>query len=476
MYTLTKLRIVWTNACLKYIIGRGYPFPRVSLDSLSIQSLERHTCHSDQLAKKWLSCRWNPLRTWSTATTANTSVTDARLLPGSQGTLLFTLSKSVWSVVTLWQLEPVISRTPGTACTFDKRCEWSPRGAIFNGFALNSSLESEVKIAISILNNGKQTVELLSLKQDSHEWSLEPLLSVPTTFRPITLEGDILAMSDDFRETIIFNWRTRAYATLEHAQETAGISQYDHCIQVVFASHSILVVRARSLHLFPMSTLKMQEEGPLRYSPIARHSFGWVDSVSVQMTGSPEAFSSSSSSNVQQPLSILVRAETDDPWSSDILSMELYTLNPNPEHDASPSPEASDPHMTSSSPSPNSSPYIFPPVLTSRVSSRRGALRCRDIILGRRGTALWVQPRDRSVAGLYWTTDDNPLPVGPHTIVRSDYKHESAGGKEDAEEPEPEGKIIRWNEQHNWSSIDYDEDVGRIVLGTSFGSITILDM
>lgn len=154
LYALTKQRIVWTNACLRWIIGRNYPFPSVPLDSLSAHDLEHHVCRSTKLATKWLSNDWAPRRTWSTSAAANTSITDARLLPGSQGTRLFTFSKSVWSAVTLWELEPVISRASGEQCTFNKSCEWSPRGAIFSGFALSSIPSSEVKLAISMLNNG----------------------------------------------------------------------------------------------------------------------------------------------------------------------------------------------------------------------------------------------------------------------------------------------------------------------------------
>jgi hypothetical protein len=194
------------------------------------------------------------------------------------------------------------------------------------------------------------------------------------------------------------------------------------------------------------------------------------------------------------PISILVRAETDDPWSSDILPIELYTLHPNPDYTPSDNSQMTsmveNAVMTLSSfPS---SPYIFPPILTSKVVSRRGALRCKEIILGRLGTALWIQPKDRSAAGLYWTTEDAP-PVGPENIISSEHKNESlvvtvfpgslfqgSGKEDDIQEgnavSEMKGKVICWNDRHSWSSIDYDEEVGRIVLGTSFGEITILDL
>jgi hypothetical protein len=251
--------------------------------------------------------------------------------------------------------------------------------------------------------------------------------------------------------------------------------------------------------------LKGRDEEPLRYFPLAQHSFGWVDGVSVKIMGKHRELSTAFSASINQliqPLSILVRAETDDPWTSNTLSITLYTLQPNPDY--------TPPEISSNEPGPEipsegnavhdmtSSllPYLFPPVLTSKVSSRRGALRCKDIILGRLGTALWIQPKDQSAAGLYWTTDD--APAGPQTYLLSKYRHESLVAtvfpgslfserdkeKENDEVIAPipeqgaesEGKVICWNEKNNWSSIDYDEDVGRIVLGTSFGVITVIDM
>lgn len=274
-------------------------------------------------------------------------------------------------------------------------------------------------------------------------------------------------------------------------------TQHDNCIQVVFAFQSILVVRARSLHLFPYPVLKAQDEGPLKYTPTARHSFGWVDGVSVKLMGRHLASSPSTTDLHHQPLSILVRAESDDPWSSDILAIELYTLQPNPDYHPSDSSKATTSgsdivdEMTSSTP--RQAPYIFPPVLASEVSSRRGDLRCTHIILGRLGTAVWIQPRDRFALGLYWPDDDTPL--GPQAIVPPENKNESlvaavfpgslSGSPEaskdevvDGDEGAGETKsgIVCWNERNNWSSVDYDEDVGRIVLGSSFGRITILDL
>lgn len=253
---------------------------------------------------------------------------------------------------------------------------------------------------------------------------------------------------------------------------------------------NVLVVRAHSVCLFPFPILEVTEDLPLRYLPIARHSFGWVDGVFVQFMGENHLSKSRYSTDKLLPLSILVRAETDDPWASDDSSLELYTLHVNPHFPEHLMRNKTDcaVHETSITTSTHSlQPYCFPPVLTSKVISRHGSLRCTDVLMGRLGTALWLQPKDRSVAGLYWTADD--ALAEPQNVERLEYRYESlvagvfpgtlfssACRTSEKDVLKMEAQIIRWNEGQSWSSIAYDEDVGRIVLARGFGDITILDM
>ena len=64
---------------------------------------------------------------------------------------MLTISRSVWSAMAIWDIGEE------DAC---KVCEWSPRGAIFNGFALNSDPNSEATVAISLHLNEYASNEL----------------------------------------------------------------------------------------------------------------------------------------------------------------------------------------------------------------------------------------------------------------------------------------------------------------------------
>jgi hypothetical protein len=235
----------------------------------------------------------------------------------------------------------------------------------------------------------------------------------------------------------------------------------------VFAHDSILVVRAHFIHLFPEPVL---HRIPQIYMPIARHSFGWIDGVSVAPA---QCSNRSDVSSAYPPLSVLIRGESDNPWSSGLHSLDLFTLHPNPTYHSTSSDNDIDTVLI---------PYVFPPTLTSQVHAIRGPLRCRDVILGRCGTAVWIQPRDRAVVGLLsneglpaqtiytasghesLVADVFPGPLSASNIVSGDVVAVRRS------------RTLYTNHLNNWTSLDYDEELGRIALGSSYGRVLILEL
>ncbi len=202
---------------------------------------------------------------------------------------------------------------------------------------------------------------------------------------------------------VIYNWKTDERAYFDDVRDI----QHDHCLQVVFTPLTIIVVRARS------TTLYTALPSPTR---IATHSFGWVDGASAT------------------PTSILIRSQSDNPWASELNSFELYSLS------------------------------SFPPTLTSKVSLRRGALRCTNVILGKRATTVWIRPPDRAMVS-HWEEHDGcetliaavfsgPLNPTAHVRVRE----------------------VCMNGRNNWTVLDYNEDLGKIALGSGFGKVTIVQL
>ncbi|SJL17370.1 uncharacterized protein ARMOST_20920 [Armillaria ostoyae] len=198
-------------------------------------------------------------------------------------------------------------------------------------------LKSEASVAVSL----SQRIVLLRL--DDHG-ILHETRSVKTDLRLVTLSGDIIALDDDVSQTVIYNCNTYERAYLDDVDD----HQHDHCLQVV-TPPTILVVHARPITVYTTPPF------PTR---IAMHSFGWVDGASAT------------------PTSILIRSQSDNPWASELNSLELFSLS------------------------------SFPPTLVSKISSRHGALRCTDVILGKWATAVWIRPHDRVMVS-HWEEHDS---------------------------------------------------------------------
>ncbi|KAF5337438.1 hypothetical protein D9758_017168 [Tetrapyrgos nigripes] len=653
---LSRLPIIWIEACHSQILSKGYPFPRCSLQELPQERLETLTRRAYRLAQRWLnqyhnvnldSGRKPSLSSFSSSSSTSPSslfpnkeckfsvspsapIADVRFIEGFEERFLLTVSKGIWSVITIWDVAEALESLSGqgsrngdsksTATSYRERrpttprkcCEWSPKGGLFTGLTLNSDLESEAKLAVSVAFESGQQIQLMNLSTDGQ---LSPICSIDVAMKPMTLEGDFIAMSDDLAQTTIYNWKTGDYAILKHLQDQEGVWKQDHCIQVVFAHQSILVVRARSVHLFPQPVLRPASVNAPVYLPIARHTFGWIDGVSVvppsrirpevkamgttfPATGGygggleprhdfDDGYSESASRDsfdLPPPLTLLVRLQSDNPWTADEHSLDLYALMPSADaavksisrydesnesqvrvlnrshtHQPPPSVLATTPTLTvdadtviptlsdasatlssSSSPPltipPPPTPYLFPPILTSRILSIRGSLRCTDVVLGPCRTAVWIRPHDRSLGGLI---DDSlngltmmgmgglmgvgssqnvdggdsfnnerskeglvcavfPGPLCPSTShgARMSSSSSSTGstGSEDwiggvstmsvnggdgekGERDSDGGVRMMWmNELNNWTTLDYYEAMGRIALGSGDGYVTVLEL
>lgn len=142
---LSSLRIIWLNACTTNILEKFYPFPSIALDTISEAELERRTRHAYRLSLAWLSPpeSWRPRTETSMQNTPATPISDIHFVPGREGRWLLTVSKGIWSVITLWDLLNGPSKVS----------EWSPKGAIFTGFVVNNDVASEGVVAIGTLQD-----------------------------------------------------------------------------------------------------------------------------------------------------------------------------------------------------------------------------------------------------------------------------------------------------------------------------------
>ncbi|KAI0076836.1 hypothetical protein K474DRAFT_1707773 [Panus rudis PR-1116 ss-1] len=478
MYAISQLRIVWRNTFTKQVLERGYPYPpEALLPDIDAASLELITRRAIRLATFWLSPSAQPRLRRDYRFQSGTGISDIRLLPtldhihrGKKQ--LVTVSKGIWSEVTYWEFDLNVNPPALPRVT-----KWSPKGAIFTGFVVNKSPHSEGIVAISIECLGQQRIDILSLQQGSpgHGVELRPVRSIPTNYKPVLLQDDIIVFCDDTAETYVANWRTGDSAVLlSERDDTAEINfQYNKCLRVLFAYESVIVVRARSLDIFPIPILKQPEEEINVFHPLASHSFGWIDGVTVY----PDMEPISSTHDIEYasecrltdggkvvglpthaPITIVVREENDDPWAADIHAINTWTLEPNaafqPDnhppfesavHDVIADQEIPDEHVQNGtrvdsipsilleshldsslgSESEDAKitriPYLFPPKHRLSTPWLRGQLRCPDITTGtqaglRFGTCLWIQPRPPRHVDLTNYDVHSSETQGPQTI------------------------------------------------------------
>ncbi|KAF8213929.1 hypothetical protein K438DRAFT_1802538 [Mycena galopus ATCC 62051] len=462
MHKISELRIVWANAYHK-ILHLRYPFPaEVAVDALSVPDLERHVRHSSLLASRWLSdtppccdvyCEFDA--------TNGTPVSALRFVPGHEGAWIIAVSKSIWSIIALWELSA--SGAPPL-----KRFEWSRRDCLLQNFVLNGDKTTDVTLAVSVIRSRGTYVDILSIHE---ELGFRSLGRIDSALTPVYFYGDVLVLCDPIDMSVVMNWKTGASAILRRPQDASqtAMTLNDRCIQVMFCRAGILIVRERSLTLFPNPSLTI--DPPVVHAPLAVHSFGWVDGVAVATI----LGSNTVDPNLRPPppLSILIRPEPDDPWAADDdHELDLYVLHPEPAFPLS-----------------TTRPYTFPPAHTARVPSTRGSLQCNALRLGAHGTAVWVEPQDRSATGLL---DD---PYGAPVAHRRNERLVCAvfpgplfrGGAAESPDldsgadaaPKPilvRGRALRANELNNWKALDYDEVRGRVVIGSTRGRITVLSL
>ncbi|KAL0062763.1 hypothetical protein AAF712_010385 [Marasmius tenuissimus] len=384
---LSKLPIVWINARDRDILSRSWPYDS-PVDEDNSWHLENSTRNAWRLG-----CRWSSSETMSVkrskkwATHTSTAASDVRFLDGKEKRMLLTVSKGIWSVLTLWSID---SNDDGKPV---KLSEWSSRGGLFTGLAVNQDVDADERIAVSISQDGTHETLLLTIDED---FNMIPKRRIPTPdgagpLRALEFSGNLLALADDSAQATIFDRKTGQTALL--VEGTQGNSdgsskswKHNTPVQILFAFRSILVVRAQSLALFPQPSffstttdargsdcaeprpaLEAEKATIPMYQPLATHSFGWVDGIDVVISPAPS-----------HDLKIFVRGENNNPWRADEGSIDVYHLLANQDADST------------------IPPYTFPPFPVSSLSTPRGSIRCSTIRAGPSSTALWICPPSRS--------------------------------------------------------------------------------
>ncbi|KAH8092220.1 hypothetical protein BXZ70DRAFT_898340 [Cristinia sonorae] len=518
---ISQLLVVWKNIFREDVLRPRYPYPPEALETNDAGYLEFLTRRSCQLASFWLSPTPSSPRLCHRfdTRTSGTGISEIRFIPGTRAQRVVLVSKGIWSVVSCWDLgvEPSVSSTP--SINPRKIAEWRPSRVILTGFAVNSRSEADGLFAVGLNRGGDHSIEILTLR--AHQvhidgaglpYELTCIQTVETNCIPMALHGSTLIISDGARETHIVDWKTANTAVLQRPASSDEYElEHNRCLQVVLTEYHVFVVRAHVVELYPIPQLfppPVESNSIVR--PVMQFSLGWIDDASITPQLPASIPHREAGANLLPPISIVLRSEVNDPWSSDSSNISMYALKPS---------KASDlailryfaPHIWDGDQA-KRPPYVQNPTLVASIpnASRDGvrSLRCPVIRSGRFGTSIWIQPPRRFGRDIGLTTFDvhsSRIYEDIHTLRSDDNEAVDSDMLVGAVFPGQMSSLMKRHGVYSslddkfklsnicsaytgssgeavstssgyWMSMDYAEEWGRIVLGYSDGTVMFVEL
>lgn len=288
------------------------------------------------------------------------------------------------------------------------------------------------------------------------------------------------------------------------------MTQSNKCLQVIIqpASDAVVVVRAQAIDVFRTPTLLPPASQPtLDINPdndsarpvstsIARHTFGWVENISLSMPTSPH----------NPNFNVLVRNLRNDPWAPAMDNIHHVFLAISPPLSTSLSspllPDSSGSEIDewdeladglnslslSEEPAERHRHTIYPSTFAT-TRNPRGHLRCPTVTLGPLGTYACIIPRPAGYRGLtafdvhaQHTQTSPSLPgiggggAGKEGLQLGKFGYEGGGSSGSS----VNGRCLWWNVNgegegfDQWTAMEYDEALGRVALGSAYGRVTVL--
>ncbi|KAI0923581.1 hypothetical protein AcV5_009082 [Taiwanofungus camphoratus] len=518
---ITRERSVWHDAFCGHVITKGMPVPGVhgqSIVSLSAQQLERLTLNFLRFYSNWTSQRPIRVKTTDIFPPSLNTASRARNIAlyffpwnGTNWLMTFTLYDQASAprkyIVQCWD-----TTVDPPKCVAALHC------MNMVGATVNSDPTSPGVLALTrwgpsdVMTTSIFTISPTTEDADS---AFTLLQEFPGYCHSIAFEGTTLVVSDNHNVVRLINVETgrvqcELRVPLLHDDPTLRNEEHK-CLGVVLFDHYALTFCRQRIHLYFMPT---RDTSKLRinndvahFDPIASHKWQWrIDSLAV----SPRRQGFRHPCYVHQegtdlsacfpPIDILIRFDTWFPWPVNIL--HHFILSPNPYYSRSSDVSASE------GPQAAHLPYLFSnspadgPIMIHSIPSPIRLFTPSDMILGRYGTALWLDAQ---------TDQNTPAQTGDHgqriagkvlTVSRIPSGNEGAeysgddrvspgyvNSQSDTREGPGdssigEGKRVSISSLmvfdireygDGWNRLAIDEEEGRIAVGSVDGKVSLFD-
>ncbi|KAH9832661.1 uncharacterized protein C8Q71DRAFT_777549 [Rhodofomes roseus] len=527
---LTRSRSVWHDALHTHILARGLPLPGLrarSLDTLSAIELEELTFRALALRRNWTSS--HPRSTRSAELVPPNIPPGARprnlavhYLPGREGRYLLT--------ITLYD-EPAAPRKYVVHCwdigeeAGEPKVVAALRCTDLTGATVNTDPSHPGILAITRRGPSDDvTTSIFSIDFRARNVGAAfiPLQAFASFRFPLALEGSVFAASGPDNIVRVFDVEAgyvRAALRVPREYDDPTLRNEEHrCMGAVVLRGHVLTFCRQWIHLYALPSVPESPDNsthppPVAYNPIASHGWQWrIDSLVVTprllargaaptdedaetrvRAGADEPEDTGhGGADEFPPIDVLIRFDTWFPWPVNIL--HHYVLTPNPAFTSSP-PDAVAPDT------PVSIPYLHPgggPTMAHSIPSPIRLFTPSDMVLGRRGTALWLDAQ---------AYESGPAQAGDHGQRIAGKVLASAGAELDRDKPSSTGEVDvagqggeevgagadsvspGWyseervqtmvfhmqEEDDGWNKLAMDEDEGRIAVGTVSGQVHLFD-
>ncbi|KZT69288.1 hypothetical protein DAEQUDRAFT_669883, partial [Daedalea quercina L-15889] len=520
---LTRSRSVWHDALHTHILAPGLPLPGLRsrpLSALSAAELEQLTLRALALRHNWTSA--SPRTTRSAELDPPGLPAGARArnlavhyLPGRESRYVLTIT---------FYDEPAAPRKYVVHCwdigedTGQPRVVATLRCMNLTGATVNADPEHPGILAITRRGpSDAVTTCIFSIDFCARDAQTAFVLlqEFPSLRFPLALEGSVFAASAPDNVVRVFDIEAGCVRAVlrvprEHDDPTLR-NEEQRCLGAVLLPRHILTFCRQWIHLYalppvpepsPAVSDAAQHAPAAVCDPLASHKWQWrIDSLVVAPRLRPPA--EEGRRDTFPPIDVLVRFDTWFPWPVNIL--HHYVLSPNPacallppssspSSSAFPASSPPVPPGPSTDPGAGAAPYLHAgggPAMAHSIPSPIRLFTPSDMVLGRRGTALWLDAQAYG-GGPAQAGDHGQRIAGRVLALRTETgspppetSGEGAQGEgEGADRVSPgwygEGgaqtMVFHMQEEDDgWNKLALDEDEGRIAVGTVYGTVHLFE-
>ncbi|TCD60584.1 hypothetical protein EIP91_009842 [Steccherinum ochraceum] len=361
LYSMTKLRWVWSNAMKRHIIDKGLPVPAadgIKQPSVSAVDLESRIVHAAKFHENWYSDRPTPRRTIIFRDGHLGSVSQVLFLPGRDGQYLVTVARKM---ITCWEV-------PLDGSDAYRLAEWRCEPELtIEKVVVNEDATSTATMACICGHSETMYAELNVLTLDTFHGRLMPRSVLRSTrniaFPLHCMRGDWVA----FGEPLLI-WHMSTVNPIR----TRNLTDETKVLAAKFIGDYLIVVRQSSVQVLGYNQID-GVGNPL----IPGHSAGlaYLAKEAVIVSRQP----ADGASWPSEPVSVVMRC-TDDGFDT----IRQYDLPPNPKAQLP---------LKSASPLPDQYGYpcLFPLHYTRALGVAPSAT---NLMVGQNGKGMWMETRN----------------------------------------------------------------------------------